>query len=116
CSEPLSPLTCTVMLSWIRCPPCSTLFPYTTLFRSHPEGDVRHVDVRGGGHAEVGAVAGGYQEHPAAVELDQGLPPAVLGVLAEEAEGAAERLHTAHRGGDPVRVILVEVLDRKSVV
>src|SRR5256885_10033044 len=41
----------------IRRPPRSTLFPYTTLFRSHPvatrPGRLRGVDVKSGAQAEI---------------------------------------------------------------
>src|SRR5262249_61683781 len=40
---PLSPPLLSVFFLMTRPPPSSTLFPYTTLFRSRP-GDVRHVD------------------------------------------------------------------------
>src|SRR2546426_6111233 len=60
----------------IRRPPRSTLFPYTTLFRSPPEpgeegGDGREVDRRqartAGAHAGVAAVRSGQ---PAVVSLE----------------------------------------------
>src|SRR2546422_8124789 len=38
----------------IRRPPRSTLFPYTTLFRSHIDGEVWHLDV-GSSHPGAGA-------------------------------------------------------------
>src|SRR3712207_6896829 len=38
----------------IRRPPKSTLFPYTTLFRSRPRVDLRH-RLEGGRHVEVAA-------------------------------------------------------------
>src|SRR2546430_7893143 len=42
----------------IRRPPRSTLFPYTTLFRSHPGGDALLEVVRGPGVGERGALDG----------------------------------------------------------
>src|SRR2546422_3392664 len=43
----------------IRRPPRSTLFPYTTLFRSHARNDRRAAQVRGGELADRGHQAGG---------------------------------------------------------
>src|SRR5256886_13378913 len=43
----------------IRRPPRSTLFPYTTLFRSHGDGDGRRLcRAGGGGHGESGCADG----------------------------------------------------------
>src|SRR3712207_7121635 len=52
----------------IRRPPRSTLFPYTTLFRSHEDGP------DGGGQGVAGTVAAGGEDHPPAHEErgDQG--------------------------------------------
>src|SRR3712207_8759598 len=55
----------------IRRPPRSTLFPYTTLFRSLREDGLRHV-VGGGGHARdlVGDVRLGLGVAPGRLALD----------------------------------------------
>src|SRR3712207_7476082 len=47
----------------IRRPPRSTLFPYTTLFRSHRVGRARHPDLLAGrvAHVDVVAVVTGFQ-------------------------------------------------------
>src|SRR5690606_41316815 len=41
-------ILCYVFFLMTRPPPCSTLFPYTTLFRSGPLAVGQHVRVRGG--------------------------------------------------------------------
>src|SRR2546422_5740821 len=48
----------------IRRPPRSTLFPYTTLFRSLEELDARHVDARGREDLGDGAPAGSVVVRP----------------------------------------------------
>src|SRR5689334_23886731 len=69
----------------IRRPPRSTLFPYTTLFRSHPHG---------------GRVHERRQSHRG------------LGVVQEVEEGAGVRAQAGER--EPVRDGRHAVLDRKS--
>src|SRR3712207_6929051 len=74
----------------IRRPPRSTLFPYTTLFRSHRQ--------QAGGTREVVAVGLG-------VDLD--LP--VVGHLGVEDVGAAPEVHDVEHAD-----VLAQLLDRKS--
>src|SRR3989475_8814101 len=72
----------------IRRPPRSTLFPYTTLFRSHPGGErpdypgaVHLAGVRGRGHPEgcVGARGGGEGGGTGGrVTVDTNPPPPLL--------------------------------------
>src|SRR2546428_6067617 len=64
----------------IRRPPRSTLFPYTTLFRSEPGG------VRGGVRSE-------RREHPARVENGVAMPVPVLRVAEDR---KSTRLNSSH--------------------
>src|SRR2546422_8718117 len=87
----------------IRRPPRSTLFPYTTLFRSHePQGQL--LGQRGGGelllHAGVrdGAwrcLAKGYRRRAWAVQLHRGL-------LQREEAALPQRLHESKRNRSPL--------------
>src|SRR2546428_13728707 len=79
----------------IRRPPRSTLFPYTTLFRSEPGG------VRGGVRSE-------RREHPARVENGVAMPVPVLRV----AEQRAAVDQPFHRWGDDGDRPAVLTLDR----
>src|SRR5205807_10454609 len=47
----------------LRPPPRSTLFPYTTLFRSHAEGRAEEVQVFADAHVVVGAERVGHVTH-----------------------------------------------------
>src|SRR2546430_2973679 len=53
----------------IRRPPRSTLFPYTTLFRSHPGRDRADQDQEGQGSARQGALSAGRRRPDAVREL-----------------------------------------------
>src|SRR2546426_4905246 len=81
----------------IRRPPRSTLFPYTTLFRSPPEpgeegGDGREVDRRqartAGAHAGVAAVRSGQ---PAVVSLE--VRHVEVGAASQEGHEAQDETH-----------------------
>src|SRR6266511_6203446 len=109
----------------IRRPPRSTLFPYTTLFRSKPLGHAGDRDPRSGltgarplediadivvavlhGAGEVG-VAGSRPGHRLGGSAGRrsphghgALPVLPVGVLDREADGAAQRQTPAHGRGD----------------
>src|ERR1041384_6733462 len=55
--QPLAYLVCRLLFLMIRRPPRSTLFPYTTLFRSHfPQYEIGQILARGAGaHAHANA-------------------------------------------------------------
>src|SRR2546427_7077425 len=73
----------------IRRPPRSTLFPYTTLFRSAPGDLPQQVDVRGGEQPDVGP-------------SNRGVPQAPVFALLEEAQAKllrdrkSTRLNSSH--------------------
>src|SRR2546422_6094812 len=79
----------------IRRPPRSTLFPYTTLFRSRFGGGVRHL---------LGAVAGHAQgaghlcaQSPVAAQAGAGGPDArALGAREAQADRKSTRLNSSH--------------------
>src|SRR5256885_7045470 len=78
----------------IRRPPRSTLFPYTTLFRSRAAGGVQDVDRVGGGAAEAaeGAARGHGADEHAGVEGEVVHPDAV----AEDRDRKSTRLNSSH--------------------
>src|SRR3712207_7959471 len=87
----------------IRRPPRSTLFPYTTLFRSAPEGRRRHRYV--GARRRADAVVGGVElldlvsgRAQAARVLERPLDQALARVLVDELVqiGRATRLNSSH--------------------
>src|SRR3712207_8772599 len=85
----------------IRRPPRSTLFPYTTLFRSLGPGDGRVVDRRDGDldgrHVRVGlAVAGLVGEAVGAVVVGVGRVPEVGAVDDQLADRKSTRLNSSH--------------------
>src|SRR5256885_16904294 len=84
----------------IRRPPRSTLFPYTTLFRSRAAGGVQDVDRVGGGAAEAaeGAARGHGADEHAGVEGEVVHPDAVA-----EDRAARERRRRVARE-DPHRL------------
>src|SRR5438445_3807374 len=57
----------------IRRPPRSTLFPYTTLFRSHPRGPARVSEAHGGGEPPPGRLprASRSEEHTSELQSRQ---------------------------------------------
>src|SRR2546426_7015841 len=56
----------------IRRPPRSTLFPYTTLFRSYQDGQLARLPDDCGGDEQAGAV--GHDEEPGAERFDDDEP------------------------------------------
>src|SRR3712207_7221863 len=72
----------------IRRPPRSTLFPYTTLFRS-PGGDADRPDVGSGG-----AVDGGVRRDPQPQRADAGLPLVLQ--LDDRRRSEDTRLNSSH--------------------
>src|SRR2546422_3676022 len=94
----------------IRRPPRSTLFPYTTLFRSPSEAERRHADQVRGIADLAGGVARQRQDrvlaaHPLAVVAhpDERLPP-VLDRHADRPSAGVERVldELLHDGGRPL--------------
>src|SRR3712207_7892735 len=87
----------------IRRPPRSTLFPYTTLFRSHPhlvEDDLRRGVVALGLGLLLALLVGYVAEHDAALVRVRPTtlgdnPLALLGVLVEE-DRKSTRLNSSH--------------------
>src|SRR3712207_7401073 len=81
----------------IRRPPRSTLFPYTTLFRSHVSGGRAHVvgETRplDAARARVEAHAGDDHEHMAGVGVDR--DPLALAGLAPLHQRARSEEHTS---------------------
>src|SRR2546430_9619260 len=57
----------------IRRPPRSTLFPYTTLFRSHPIYQEPSADIHGQEHARVGAAGTRSEEHTSELQSQSNL-------------------------------------------
>src|SRR5699024_12256803 len=85
---------CTVSCAWTRPHPHSTLFPYTTLFRSdehlrHPGGVRRHPQRGGDGH-RPGAGGSG------AGRPDGDLHPAQGGPLCGQGDRKSTRLNSSH--------------------
>src|SRR2546426_12042255 len=97
----------------IRRPPRSTLFPYTTLFRSLPAGLLVHVRVgaAGGGHRSLAREARQERRDVAGVDgvaAPGGLSPPDGGL------DAADFLHPALPGGDPRRPPFPRALPRPA--
>src|SRR3712207_6853695 len=80
----------------IRRPPRSTLFPYTTLFRSHQDG------VEFGDLPQAGQSAGSFQEKPDQRPSEVALAPGATGELGN------------HLFGLTCRPAELDVRDRKS--
>src|SRR2546422_3360365 len=81
----------------IRRPPRSTLFPYTTLFRSGDLKDVEHVV-----HVELGEVVWGHRAHEVTVAAEVELLPVVeelvhVGRSEEHTSELQSRLHLVCR-------------------
>src|SRR3712207_7714856 len=78
----------------IRRPPRSTLFPYTTLFRSEPLGGEEHERLRAGllpyGHAGVGEPLGDL------VHLEQQHPGGAAGEVVRRLDRKSTRLNSSH--------------------
>src|SRR3712207_7525945 len=81
----------------IRRPPRSTLFPYTTLFRSDPLDDALDVGARGVDHAELLALVGverALEERAEDGGLD--LAPGEVGGLGQPPDRKSTRLNSSH--------------------
>src|SRR3712207_6857047 len=79
----------------MRRPPRSTLFPYTTLFRSHRGGDVAHVaHVRRPGGRVVGLAAGEHQDRHAVVVVARPAARDVEGAAADDDRAGAHELRS----------------------
>src|SRR3712207_8734316 len=82
----------------IRRPPRSTLFPYTTLFRSHPRVIPEGIQMigRGGCYLEIGNISPGLTTtfDPSTIVLQN---KSILGILYYEAEHLKQALDFVHR-------------------
>src|SRR2546429_1162963 len=76
----------------IRRPPRSTLFPYTTLFRSTAAGPVRAGHLRGGGGAGAESALARGAMRVVVLEPKEDLGEVTRGGGAEEAEGGADEV------------------------
>src|SRR5260370_19378965 len=76
----------------IRRPPRSTLFPYTTLFRSMPDQLARGLDLRG--------AVGQAKAHGLVVEDGLAEALALLGVLQRAIEGRTRHAHALRGNAD----------------
>src|SRR2546422_7710555 len=92
----------------IRRPPRSTLFPYTTLFRSPTvalRGDTARAATRAGRAGAAAAVERALRDVDVDLRRVGGgcLPPPVPGRAAREAAGGIRALPPVQHGGDPQR-------------